>query len=198
MPHTEKVIIENKKAKSVRFSVKNKVNLIHANKEIILSAGAFGSPQILLLSGIGSIEKLKPHGIGLVHELPGVGENLQDHIDYVMGYNSNVKDNIGFSIMGTFRLIGEIYKYVTKRRGMITTNYAESGGYFYTDKSEPSPDIKLTFVRSAVDDHGRKLHLGHGYSCHTTVLRPKSRGSLWLNSPNPMDPPAIDPCFFGG
>lgn len=194
--HTEKVIIEDNEAKLVKFKVKNKTNRIKANKEIILSAGAFGSPQILLMSGIGPIDKLKPHGIEQVHELPGVGENLQDHIDYVMGYNSNVKDNIGFSVMGTFRMIGEIYKYITKRRGMITTNYAESGGYFYTDKSEPSPDIKLTFVRSAVDDHGRKLHLGHGYSCHTTVLRPKSRGSLWLNSSNPMDPPAIDPAFL--
>lgn len=78
----------------------------------------------------------------------------------------------------------------------MTTNYAESGGFIYTDKSEPSPDIQFVFVRSVVDDHGRKLHLGHGYSLHVTVLRPKSRGSLWLNSADPTAPPAIDPAFL--
>jgi choline dehydrogenase-like flavoprotein len=150
----------------------------------------------MLLSGIGPKDKLDPHGIAQTHNLPGVGENLQDHIDYVMGYKGNVKDNVGFSVMGGFRMIGEIFKYVRKRRGMLTTNYAESGGYFYVDKSEASPDIKLTFVRSVVDDHGRKLHWGHGYSCHTTLLRPHSRGSLWLNSANPSDAPAIDPAFL--
>jgi len=82
------------------------------------------------------------------------------------------------------------------KTGMLTTNYAESGGFLYIDRDEPSPDIQLHMVRALVDDHGRKLHLGHGFSCHVCVLRPKSRGCVTLNSANPLDPPAIDPAFF--
>ncbi|WP_409432265.1 GMC family oxidoreductase [Litorimonas sp. RW-G-Af-16] len=194
--HTEKVIIENGRATGVQYKADKTSQTVMAAREVILAAGAFGSPQILLLSGVGAKEKLSPFGIEQTHDLPGVGENLQDHIDYVMAYDANVKDNIGFSVMGSFRLLGEIFKYVRKRHGMLTTNYAESGGYLYADRSEPSPDIKLTFVRSVVDDHGRKLHWGHGYSCHTTLLRPKSRGKLELQSADPMAPPAIDPAFL--
>ena len=79
---------------------------------------------------------------------------------------------------------------------MFSSNLAESGGFLYTDRSEPSPDVSLVLVRAVVDDHGRKLHLGHGYSCHVCVLRPKSRGSLWLKSSDPEAHPAIDPAFL--
>ena len=82
------------------------------------------------------------------------------------------------------------------RKGIFSSNLAESGGFLYTDRSEPSPDISLVLVRAVVDDHGRKMHLGHGYSCHVCVLRPKSRGSLWLKSSDPAAPPAIDPAFL--
>lgn len=194
--HTEKLEIKEARVCGVTYSSKSGHETVTVSREVILSAGAFGSPQIMLLSGIGAKEKLAPFGIQQTHNLPGVGENLQDHIDYVMAYNSDVKDNVGFSVMGGFRLIGEVWKYIRKREGMVTTNYAESGGYLYADRSEPSPDIKLTFVRSCVDDHGRKLHWGHGYSCHTTVLRPHSRGRVELQSADPKAPPAIDPAFL--
>lgn len=193
---TQKVIVENGRATGVDVKVKGKLQTISAHREVILSGGAFGSPQLLLLSGIGPQDKLKPHGIDQVHELPGVGENLQDHIDYVMSYDGNVKDNLGFSVMGTFRTLGEIFRYIKNRKGIFSSNLAESGGFLYTDRSEPSPDISLVLVRAVVDDHGRKLHWGHGYSCHVCVLRPKSRGRLWLKSADPNAPPAIDPAFL--
>jgi len=79
---------------------------------------------------------------------------------------------------------------------MLTTNYAESGGFLYVDREEPSPDIQLHLVRAVVDDHGRKLHWGHGYSCHVCVLRPKSRGRVNLASADPLAAPAIDPAFL--
>jgi len=194
--YTEKLILEGRRVTAVQYKTGKESQTVSAAREIILSAGAFGSPQIMLLSGIGAKEKLDPFGIKQTHDLVGVGENLQDHIDYVMAYDAKVKDNVGFSVLGTFRVLGDIWKYVRHRKGMLTTNYAESGGYLYADRSEPSPDIKLTFVRSVVDDHGRKLHWGHGYSCHTTVLRPKSRGRLELQSADPLTPPAIDPAFL--
>ncbi|MEM9601185.1 MAG: GMC oxidoreductase, partial [Pseudomonadota bacterium] len=161
-----------------------------------LSAGAFGSPQILLLSGIGAKDALEPHGITQVADVPGVGANLQDHIDVTLCFKSRMKDLLGISVPGMIRMIGEMWKYRTKRDGMFTTNYAESGGFLYTDHSEPAPDIQLHMVRAIVDDHGRKTHLGHGYSCHVCVLRPKSRGSVTLASADPADAPLIDPAFL--
>jgi len=192
----EKVLVEDGRAIGVQCKVKKTPRTFKAKQEVILSGGAFGSPQLLLLSGIGAKEKLETHDIEQVHDLPGVGENLQDHIDYVVSYNANVKDNLGFSITGSFRALRDIFKYRKDRTGMFASNLAEVGGFIYTDRSEPSPDVSLVMVRAAVDDHGRKLHLGHGYSCHVCVLRPKSRGSLWLKSADPSAPPAIDPAFL--
>ena len=193
---TEKIIIEDGRAVGVQYRQGRTSKTVRAGKEVILSAGAFGSPQVLLLSGIGAKDKLEPHGIAQVHDLPGVGENLQDHPDYVLSYDSDLKDNIGFSLGGGWRMIKDIFRYRRERKGMMASNYGESGGFVYTDRSEPSPDVQFVFVRSVVDDHGRKLHLGHGYSLHVTVLRPKSRGSVWLNSADPADAPAIDPAFL--
>ena len=192
----QKVLVENGRATGVKCNIAGNPRMFTANCEVILSGGAFGSPQLLLLSGIGPNAKLEPHGIAQAHDLPGVGENLQDHIDYVISYDGKVKDNLGISFMGTFRLIGQIFKYMKSRSGMLSSNLAESGGFLYTDRSEPSPDISLVMVRAVVDDHGRKLHMGHGYSCHVCVLRPKSRGALWLKSADPAAPPAIDPAFL--
>ena len=193
--HTEKVILENNRAVGVRYKT-DKQYIVHAVREVILSGGAFGSPQIMLLSGIGAKDKLEPHGITQVHDLPGVGENLQDHIDYVMSYRSPLKDNFGFSLLGNLRQLRYAFHYKKTRKGMFASNMAESGGFLYTDRKEPSPDISLVLVRAMVDDHGRKLRWGHGYSCHVCVLRPKSRGALWLKSASPYDPPAIDPAFL--
>jgi len=194
--HTEKVLVENGRATGVQYKANKQTQTVQAAREVIVSGGAFGSPQILLLSGIGAKDKLEPHGIEQVHDLPGVGENLQDHIDYIMSYRSPLKDNFGLSFMGNFRQLGEIFRYRKERRGLFASNLAESGGFLYTDRSEPSPDISLVLVRAMVDDHGRKLRWGHGYSCHVCVLRPKSRGAVWLHSANPTDPPAIDPAFL--
>ena len=194
--HTEKVIVENGRATGVQYKADKKTQTVKAAREVIVSGGAFGSPQILLLSGIGAKEKLEPHGIEQVHDLPGVGENLQDHIDYVISYRSSLKDNFGLSFMGNFRQLGDIMRYRKERKGLFASNLAESGGFLYTDRSEVSPDVSLVLVRAMVDDHGRKLRWGHGYSCHVCVLRPKSRGAVWLKSAEATDPPAIDPAFL--
>jgi choline dehydrogenase-like flavoprotein len=194
--HAEKILFSGKTAAGVQVRKGRKREVITARKEVILSAGAFGSPQLLLLSGVGPKAKLSPHSIDQAHDLPGVGENLQDHLDWIASYRSPSIDTIGFSVRGTIKLFGEIYKFFTKGRGLLTSNYAESGGFLYVDRSEPAPDIQLHFVRAAVDDHGRKLHWGHGYSCHVCVLRPKGRGSVSLASAIPNALPAIDPNYL--
>lgn len=193
---TEKIIVENGKAVGVQTKIGGKTQIIMAKNEVILSAGVFGTPQLMLLSGIGSKQKLEPHGIEQVYELKGVGENLQDHVDWIASFKSKSLDTIGFSAMGSVKITGEMFKYFSKRQGMLTSNIAESGGFLYVDRNEPAPDIQLHFTRAIVDEHGKKLWWGHGYSCHVCVLRPKSIGSVWLNSADPATSPAIDPAFL--
>jgi len=194
--HINQINMTGDRATGLTYVTKTQTHVVNSTKETILSAGAFGSPHLLLLSGIGAKDKLSPFNIEQKLDLPGVGENLQDHIDHIISFNGKVKDNIGLSVMGGLRMVGEFVKFQFTRKGMLTTNYAESGGFVYTDRSEPSPDIQLHMVRAVVDDHGRKLHWGHGYSLHACVLRPKSRGRVTLSSADPREPPLIDPAFL--
>ncbi|WP_371396696.1 GMC family oxidoreductase [Fretibacter rubidus] len=196
---TQRLELDGKQVTGVTFTHKKTQRSITATREVILSAGAFGSPQILLLSGIGGTDALAPHDITQTHALAGVGKNLQDHIDWIGAYHAKNKrdQTIGFSVPGSFRMVAEFFRFKKKRReGLLTTNIAESGGFLYVDPSEPAPDVQLHFCIALVDDHGRKLHWGHGYSIHACILRPHSRGTVSLNSSNAADPPAIDPNYL--
>jgi choline dehydrogenase-like flavoprotein len=169
---------------------------VKARREVILASGAFQSPQLLMLSGVGDGSHLRKFGIEVVHDLPSVGRNLQDHIDFVFSYSSQSRDLIGISFGGIARLIREIGRYRKERRGMITTNFAEAGGFLKTSPQASVPDIQLHFVIGKVTDHGRKRGLGHGFSCHVCLLRPRSRGFVALQSADASAPPLIDPKFY--
>ncbi|KAB2911668.1 MAG: glucose-methanol-choline oxidoreductase [Hyphomicrobiaceae bacterium] len=169
---------------------------IGARRAVVLSAGAFQSPQLLLLSGIGPGTELTRHGIAVAHELPGVGQNLQDHVDFTLLYKARSPHLFGFTGSGLARLPREILRWRRERKGLLTTNFAESGGFIKTDPALPRPDIQLHFVVGLVDDHARKKHFGTGYSLHICVLRPKSRGSVGLKDADPASPPRIDPQFL--
>jgi len=165
--------------------------------EVVLSAGAFGSPQLLMLSGIGPADQLQAHGIGLVHALPGVGQNLQDHVDVVQVVNApRATELFGLSITGLMNALRGIAEWRRARTGLLTTNFAEAGGFIRSTPEEPIPDLQLHFVIGKLVDHGRKTVFGHGYSCHVCLLRPKSRGSLRLASADPQVMPLIDPGFL--
>jgi len=195
----EKIVLKDGRATGVQIRDNSGHTTLLARREVIVSAGTFGSPHLLLLSGIGAPEKLSPHGIETQHALPGVGENLHDHVDWVANYKgkrSLHKETIGFSLPGTLNMIGEILKYRKDGTGIFSSNIAESGAFLYLDHDEPAPDIQLHFIISIVDDHGRKLHWGHGFSVHVCLLRPKSRGNVTLASSNPSDAPLIDPAFL--
>lgn len=191
-----KILMEGKKATGIAYVKDGKTAEVKAAKEVILAGGAFASPQLLMLSGIGPAAELKKHGIEVLHELPGVGQNLQDHIDYVVAYKSNSRETMGISLGGGLDLIAGIFEWRKSRTGMISSPIAERGGFLKTDPSLARPDIQLHFVIGPLDDHARKTHLGHGYSCHVCVLRPKSRGHVGLNSADPLAPPLIDPNFL--
>ena len=165
--------------------------------EVVLSAGAFGSPQLLMLSGIGPADHLREHGIEVVRDLPGVGANLHDHPDVVMVVNApQVTDLFGLSLTGAWNMLKGIGEWRRSRSGMLTTNFAEAGGFIRSAADEPIPDLQLHFVVGKLVDHGRKTVFGHGYSCHVCLLRPRSRGSLRLASANPQVAPLIDPAFL--
>lgn len=194
---TEKVLFEGKVAIGVRYKKNNESVDILSNKEVILSSGAFGSPQILMLSGVGESKHLKDKGIICLHDLPGVGQNLQDHIDYVQTFkvDSN-QDTFGLSLKGGASMLKSMLEWKNNRTGKITSTLAESGAFFSTEDDLVAPDAQLVFVPGIVDNHARSINLGHGYSCHITVLRPDSVGEVKLNSNNPEDSLAIDPKFF--
>jgi choline dehydrogenase-like flavoprotein len=165
---------------------------------VLLCAGALQSPQVLMLSGIGPAAQLQQHGIAVVHDLPGVGENLHDHVDVVQVVNApHLKDLFGLSLAGMVRVIKGIFEWRKLRSGLLTTNFAEAGGFIKSRPQEPTPDLQLHFVIGKLINHGRKTVFGHGYSCHVCLLHPKSRGSVKLASADPMAAPLIDPNFFG-
>ena len=194
---TEKVIIGDKRAVGVRYRKDKETVEVLCNREVIVSSGTFGSPQVLMLSGIGPAAHLEEKGIDLIHELPGVGQNLQDHIDYVQTYRvAAQQDTFGFSPRGSLKMIRSMFEWKSRRTGKITSTLAESGTFFKTTDDAVAPDAQFVFVVAIVDDHGRKVKLGHGYSCHITVLRPDSIGEVRLNSSNPEDCMAIDPKFL--
>ena len=169
---------------------------IEAAREVVLSAGVFGSPQLLLLSGGGPREELARHGIALVHELPGVGANLVDHIDLALVYRSSDPRLMGITVRTALRAVPGYFRWRKAGTGLLTTNFAEAGAFLRTRTGLERPDIQLHFVNGLVDDHARRLHYGYGVSCHVAVLRPASRGSLRLQSANPAAPPRIDPAFL--
>ncbi|MDZ4295459.1 MAG: glucose-methanol-choline oxidoreductase [Burkholderiales bacterium RIFCSPHIGHO2_02_FULL_66_10] len=171
--------------------------LLNPGGEVLLSAGAFGSPQLLMLSGIGPAAHLAEHGIGVVHALPGVGENLHDHPDVVMVVDApKLTDLFGLSLAGVARMVRGLFEWRRSRSGPLTTNFAEAGGFIKSAPDEAIPDLQLHFVVGKLVDHGRKTVLGHGYSCHVCLLRPKSRGTLRLASADPQVMPLIDPAFL--
>ncbi|SDO41017.1 GMC family oxidoreductase [Pseudomonas jinjuensis] len=193
----QRIILQGKRATGVQVSVKGQRMELKARREVLLSAGAFGSPQLLMLSGIGAESEIRPHGIAMRHELPGVGQNLQDHPDLVLCYKSHDTSLLGISPTGTVNMGKGLAEYMRHRTGPLASNCAESGAFLRTDTSLSRPDIQLHAVIGTIDDHGRKLHWGHGFSCHVCVLRPKSIGSVGLDSADPFAAPRIDPNFLG-
>jgi choline dehydrogenase-like flavoprotein len=192
-----KILFEGKRAVGVEYMQGKQTKTIRARREVILASGAFQSPHLLQLSGVGDSQQLAQHGIESRHHLPGVGANLQDHPDFIFSYASDAPYFFGTSLKGIPRLIRGIGQYRRERRGPITTNFAECGGFLKTRPDLEVPDIQLHFGMSIVDNHGRTRHRGTGFSCHVCLLRPESRGTVALNSADPLAAPRIDPNFLG-
>ena len=192
----EKLVVEDGKVTGVAIRRGRKRETIHARAGVILSAGAFNSPQILMLSGIGPAAHLTEHGIDVIDDRPAVGADLQDHIDYVSSWETESKDFFGSSLKGTLRMAKAIIEHRFRRTGVMTTCFAEGGGFWSVMPDTPAPDVQWHFVPAMLEDHGREKVKGHGFSLHACVLRPESRGSVTLNSGDAADAPRIDPNFL--
>ncbi len=194
----QSVVIDakSKRAVAVKFLQNGSLRTIAAKREIILSAGAFQSAQLLMLSGVGDSAHLRDHGIGVVHHLPGVGQNLQDHPDFIFRHSIDSTDLVGVSFGAGPKMVKAFYRYHQARRGLVTTNGAEGGGFFKRSSDSVAPEFQLHFVVGSIEDHARKVRWGHGLSCHVCLLRPKSRGTVKLASNNAADPLLIDPAFL--
>ena len=196
--HTTRILLDKKRAVGVEFVHEGDTKQLHAKREVLLCAGALQSPQILMLSGIGPHAHLVANGIATQHDLPGVGQNLHDHIDIVQVVNApHLSETFGVSLRGMWNTLKGVFEWRGKRTGMLTTNFAEAGGFVKSQNDEITPDLQFHFAIAKLADHGRATVLGHGYSCHVCLLRPQSRGSVSLQSKDPFAPPRIDPNFLG-
>src|ERR1700744_5391659 len=187
-----RILFDGKRAIGVAYKKGGETFEIRARREVILASGAFQTPQLLMLSGVGDTAGLAKHGIDSLHHLPGVGQNLQDHPDFIFGYMSDNPNFTGLSFRGLRRLLGDVGRYRRERRGPLTANFAECGGFLKTRPDLDVPDVQLHFGMAVADDHGRKRHRGPGSTCHVCRLRPKSRGRVALGNADPIAAPLID------
>ena len=195
--HATRVLFDGKRAVGVRYFESGRYVDALASREVVLAAGAIGSPQLLLLSGVGPKDELQKHGIAMVHELPGVGRNLQDHLDVIITTQNKSRLSISFHPLSLWRAIVGLFRYLFFRRGDLTSNSAEAGVFSKSAPTEPIPDLQFHLVVAANTHHAQQLKplLGYAYSLHACVLRPKSRGSVTLRSGDALAPPRIQPNY---
>ncbi|MDF3029790.1 MAG: family oxidoreductase [Moraxellaceae bacterium] len=171
--------------------------ILYCRQEIILCGGAVNSPHLLMLSGIGPREELEKFHIPVRHELPGVGRNLQDHLDATVIIHDTTAQSIGLSLLALPRLIADIFRFFFSRRGFLVSNAAETGAFIRLPADPPGrPGVQLHFIPSYLRDHGRQFTLGHGCTIHACQLRPHSRGEVGLTSADPLAPPRIQPNYL--
>jgi len=193
-----RVLLDGKRAVGVQLRRGGRDEELRAAREVILSAGAFQSPQLLLLSGIGPQAELQKHGIAQQHELPGVGENLQDHLDVIVETRAKSRVPVSFHPMSLWASIVAFFQYLFGKRGLLTSNFVEAGGFFKSQPSEPIPDLQCHFAASGNVENGFKLSamLGYRYIAFVCDLRPLARGRVTLASADPLAPPVIDGNFL--
>ena len=186
----QRVILDGKKATGIEYKVNGDVKTAHAAKDVVLSAGPIGSPHILQLSGIGDTQALEKAGVEVQHHLPGVGQNLQDHLEFYFQYKCKqpitLNGKLGIVSKG---LIGA--RWLLTRSGLGATNHFESCAFIRSKPGVEWPDIQYHFLPAAMRYDGRSAFAGHGFQVHVGHNKPKSRGSVTIASANPEQPPTI-------
>jgi choline dehydrogenase len=191
--HVTRLLFEQQRCVGVAYLQDDQPQQTHVRREVLLCAGAINSPQLLMLSGIGPAEHLQTLGIPVTHDLPGVGQNLQDHLAAGVIYACTQPVSLASA-----ETLANILSYLLLKRGPLTSNVAEAGAFVKTRPDLPAPDIQVAFVPVDAVEHGLVRLEGHSFTIGLTPLRPQSRGSITLRSPDPLEPPAIQPRYLSG
>ncbi|MGE3250922.1 MAG: choline dehydrogenase [Hyphomonadaceae bacterium] len=194
---TTRVLIENGKAIGVEYASKSgaQAQVAYADGEVLLAAGAFQSPHILQLSGVGAADDLKKHGIAVKHDLPSVGQNLQDHLDLSLIWEMTKPLSVYSMTKGLKQLMVGM-EYMRTKQGPGRFNHLHSGAFLKTRRELDRPDIQLHLVNAVMINHGKTRPDRDGFTIHACQLRPESLGTVGLNSADPFDDPMIDPNYF--
>ena len=193
----ERIGLHEGRARSVHALRGGQALTLTARREVVLSAGAFQSPAILMRSGLGPAEHLQAMGIAVQRDLPGVGANLHDHPDVVLvAPVRQGRDLFGLSLGGAWDVLRDVRQWRSARRGRLSTNFAEAGAFLRSHQGLSQPDVQLHFVVAPLVNHGLELVRGHGFSVHVCALQPRSRGTVRLRDASPHSAPLIDPQFL--
>jgi choline dehydrogenase len=191
------LVIEGGRAVGVRYQQGGKDHVVRAGREVLLAAGAIGSPHLLLLSGIGPADELRAAGVPVLADVSGVGKNLQDHLLVSVAYKDESRTTGGITPLN---LVGWLGRYLLTKTGPLASNVAESGGFVRTTGGEPRPNLQFHFlpVGSGQESFDDQIFdpKGHAFSLLPTLIYPASRGDIKLKTRNPADAPAIDPKYF--
>jgi choline dehydrogenase-like flavoprotein len=189
-----RVRIERGRATAVEYRWRSQARLAHAASEVLITAGSVATPQLLMLSGLGPAEELTRNGIAVVADVPEIGRNLQDHLDFCT--LNRCTRPVTYDFTRAQELLVAL-RYALTRNGPGVSNIAEAGGFVRTALAcDARPDVQLHFVPAQLDDHGRHRLPGRGYTLHACVLRPASRGYIGLRSADPQAPPRICPRYL--
>jgi choline dehydrogenase-like flavoprotein len=190
-----RVLLEGGRASGVEVDLDGETAVLTARKEVILSGGAINSPQTLLLSGIGPAGELRAAGVGVEHDLPGVGKNLQDHLDVTAQVWTRSASSIGRSLRSLPHHMYMVARWALMGDGPFTVNPVQGGAFIKSAYAGDLPDLQLVFIPAISNDHGKEKINGHGITLHVCQLYPRSRGEITLKSADPYDHPAIQPNY---
>jgi len=192
----DRIVFDGRRACGVDYLRTGTAQRVVARREVLLCAGTYGSPALLKRSGVGPASELHALGISVVRDLPGVGENLQDHVVAPVQMKTDNPTSYGLSWKALPRLIANLAEYAVAHRGLLASNLFEATGMVRTRHDEKVPDLQLVFMPAHRNASGFPIPLGHGYGILNVLLHPKSRGSVRLASADPRSAPLIDPKFF--
>jgi choline dehydrogenase len=187
---TQRVIMDGKKAIGVEYRQNGRTVRVRARREVLLCASAFNSPKLLMLSGIGPADHLREHGIDVAHDLPGVGENLQDHLEVWVQQRCTQK----ITLNGWLNPLAQGWigaRWLLFKSGLGATNHFESNGYIRSRAGLKYPDVQYHFLAGAIAYDGSSAVKGHGFQVHLGHNKPKSRGWVRLSSTDPAAPPRM-------
>ncbi len=193
---TTRVLFSSRRATGVEYRLGNETHCAHAEGEVILAGGAFNSPQLLQLSGIGPAALLRQHGIDVVADMPGVGADLQDHLQVRFQYRCTEPITMNDVVNSLHRRVFEGLRYALSRKGMLAIGAGYAGAFLRTSPNVATPDIQLHLIIFSAETIGYKLHPFPGFIISACQLRPDSRGFVRIKSADPAAAPAIQPCYL--